>query len=110
MGRPRIEKAFDKVNVKFSDFLITDNSCKPQDQDVNALRQAYAKKLVVMEEQEFQQALTALRGSALNEVIQKEEETQRALENINNMVENYEKKLLETHLRLSLELKMSFKR
>lgn len=91
--RPRIEKAFDKVNVKFSDFAITDNSCKPQEQDVNALRQAYAKKLVVMEEQEFQKALTALRGSAVNEVLEKEEETQKALENINKLVEGYEKKL-----------------
>jgi len=92
--RPRLEKAFSKVDVKFSDFEVTDNTCKSAaDYDVNALRQNYAKKLITMEEQEFQQALTAIRTNALNTIVSEEKETQKALENINKMVEGYEKKL-----------------
>jgi len=39
------------------------------------------------------QALTAIRTNALNTIVSEEKETQKALENINKMVEGYEKKL-----------------
>lgn len=70
----RLEKAVAKMNLKYkwSDFTPTDNSCKPQSDSNLALREKFAVKLLLSEEQQVQASLTQLRTSAVNTLLQDE--------------------------------------
>merc|ERR1712227_96244 len=70
----RIEAAASRANLNFKDFLITDNTCKAQDQDPKELQAKYAGKKLLIGEQALQQQLTAVRGYAVDAVLSEEKE------------------------------------
>jgi violaxanthin de-epoxidase len=71
---PRLEKAVANMGLqyKWSDFTLTDNSCKPQQENPTVLREKFAKNLLITEEQVLQEQLTGLRNAAVNSIEQSE--------------------------------------
>jgi violaxanthin de-epoxidase len=65
---PRLREASKKVNFDFDrDFVVTDNSC-PIQKDQLVLREKFAGKVALQSEQQVQAAATKFRGNAANSV------------------------------------------
>lgn len=81
---PRLSTAMQKAQLpySFNDFTITDNSCRPQTESPTVLREQFAKRLLITEEQQLQEQLTALRNAATNTLFNEEQEAARAIQNL----------------------------
>jgi len=79
---PRLTAAVERMKVpyKWSDFSLTDNTCKEQTESPVILREKYAKKLLITEENTLQEQLTALRSAAVNTVVKEEKEAAKSFE------------------------------
>jgi violaxanthin de-epoxidase len=66
---PRLEAACARAGIKWSDFQRTDNSCKAASREDKAmLREQYAKKLLILGENQLAEQLTAVRGYATDSI------------------------------------------
>ena len=92
---PRLEKAMENsgLSYRWKDFTLTDNSCKAQSEDTAVLREKFVGKVLVQEEQQLAEQLTALRYSAVNEVVKDERGFERAVRNLEKEAEKYVKEL-----------------
>ena len=92
---PRLEKAMDKIQVpyKWSDFILTDNTCSPVD-NPSIFRAGYAKQLFVTEEQKIQEKLTAFRNAAVNTIIKEEKEALKSIEYLEKEIASFQNELL----------------
>ena len=92
---PRLEKAVAGMGLKYkwSDFTLTDNSCKEQAESPVVLREKYATRLLITEEQTLQEQLTAARYSATNELIKDEKGLEKSLLNLEGLVGEYLKEV-----------------
>jgi len=88
---PRLEKAMENSGLPYAwkDFTLTDNSCKAQTEDPTVLREKFVGKVVQKEEQALVEQLTALRYSAVNEVIKEERGIEKAIRTLEKEVEKY---------------------
>lgn len=79
--KPRLEKAVESMGLKYkwSDFVETDNTCKLQAESTTVLREKFASKLLITEEKQLQEQLTAVRGSAVNSFINEEKEASKSI-------------------------------
>lgn len=79
---PRLEKAVKSMGLRFTwdDFVQTDNSCKPQTESPTVLRERFAKRLLITEEQQLQEQLTAARNAAVNTIVMEEEEAAKSIQ------------------------------
>jgi violaxanthin de-epoxidase len=89
---PRLEKAFNDANLpyKWSDLIMTDNSCKPQAESSVVLREEYAKRLLITEEVQLQEQLTAVRNSAINTLITEEKEAEQSIKFLEKELEKFQ--------------------
>lgn len=73
---PRLTAAVEKMKVPYTwnDFSLTDNSCKSLDESPVILREKFATKLLITEENQLQEQLTAARLAAVNTIVQEEKE------------------------------------
>jgi len=78
---PRLEAAMARTGLKYkwSDFTLTDNSCKDQKESATVLREKFANRLLITEEQQLQEQLTAARLSAVNTFVQEEKEAEKSV-------------------------------
>lgn len=67
------------LKYKWSDFKLTDNSCKELSESPTVLRERFATKLLITEEQTLQEQLTAARGAAINSIISEEKEAEKSI-------------------------------
>jgi violaxanthin de-epoxidase len=88
---PRLEKAMESSGLPYAwkDFTLTDNSCKAQTEDITVLREKFVGKVVLKEEQALAEQLTALRYSAVNEVIKEERGFEKTIRALEKEVERY---------------------
>ena len=57
---------------KWKDFTLTDNSCKQEKDSPLVLREKFAQKLILTEEEQLVAQLTQLRSAAVNTIVQDE--------------------------------------
>ena len=88
---PRLEKAVAGMGLKYkwSDFTQTDNSCKGLAESPTVLREKYATKLLITEEQTLQEQLTAARGAAVNTIISEEKAAEKSIAYLEKELENF---------------------
>lgn len=93
---PRLEKAVDsmKTQYKWSDFVITDNSCKPQTESATILREKYASKLFLLEEQKIQEELTSIRNAAINTIVNEEKEAEKSIQYLEKEFEAFQNEIV----------------
>jgi hypothetical protein len=80
-----------KLKYKWSDFTLTDNSCPVQTKSPLLLREEFAKRLLITEEEQLQQQLTQIRTAAVTTITKDEEEIVNFLE---KEIVAFEKELL----------------
>jgi violaxanthin de-epoxidase len=92
---PRLEKAFNKAKLpyKWSDFTLTDNSCKPQTESPTVLREKFARRLLITEEQQLQEQLTAVRNAAINTLVGEEKEAEKSIQYLEKELEAFQSEL-----------------
>ena len=92
---PRLQEAFNKANLpyKWSDFAFTDNSCKEQTENPVVLREQYAKRLLITEEEQLQEQLTAVRNSAINTIVGEEKEAEQSIKYLEKELEKFQQEL-----------------
>ena len=91
---PRLEKSVEKMGLKYkwSDYTLTDNTCGELKESPTVLREKFATRLLITEEEQLQQQLTGLRNAAVSTVV---EESKEAEKSINVLENNLGKFLLE---------------
>jgi violaxanthin de-epoxidase len=94
---PRLEKAVASMGLKYkwSDFTLTDNSCKSLDDSPTVLREKYAARLLLTEEEQIAGALTSFRGAALNTLVADEKEAEKSIVRLEKGFENFLKEVSE---------------
>ena len=92
---PRLEAAVDKMGLKYKwkDFTLTDNSCKLQKDTPLALREKFAEKVLVSEEEQLVTQLTKLRSAVVNEVIKDEKGAEKSIVSLEKELEKFEKEV-----------------
>lgn len=92
---PRLTAAVEKMGLKYkwSDFQLTDNTCKDQGENPTILREKYASKLLITKEQQLQEQLTAVRGSAFNTLIKEEKDAEKSIVFLEKELELFQKEL-----------------
>jgi hypothetical protein len=83
------------LKYKWSDFTLTDNSCKSLDDSPTVLREKYAARLLLTEEEQIAGALTSFRGAALNTLVADEKEAEKSIVRLENGFENFLKEVSE---------------
>jgi violaxanthin de-epoxidase len=93
---PRLEKAVDKMNLKYKwkDYALTDNSCQALKESPTVLREKFAKRLLITEEQQLQEQLTSLRAAAVNTIQAEEGEAAKTIQFLEKEVAAFEKELV----------------
>ena len=92
---PRLEKAVASMGLKYkwSDYTLTDNTCKLLEESPTVLREKFATKLLLTEEDQLQQQLTGLRGAAINTIKTEEKEAEKSVIKLEKGLENFLKEL-----------------
>lgn len=92
---PRLEKAVASMETKYkwSDFTVTDNSCKNQAESSTVLRERYAAKVLITGEEQLQQQLTAVRSSAINTLTKDEKEAEKSINFLEKQLEAFQKEV-----------------
>lgn len=93
---PRLTAAVDKMNVpyKWSDFTLTDNTCKKNEESPLELREKFATRVLLTEEKQLQEQLTALRGAATNAIIAEEKEAEKSIKFLEKELSDFEKEVM----------------
>lgn len=89
---PRLTEAMDRAELpyKWKDFSLTDNSCKVLEEDPTVLRERFAEKLIIFEENALQEALTSARAQVLTSI---ESAELAAVKGAEKQIQGLEKKL-----------------
>ena len=92
---PRLEKAVASMGLKYkwSDYVQTDNTCKQLDESPTVLREKFATKLLLTEEEQLQQQLTGLRGAAVNSIAFEEKEAEKSIGKLEKGLESFLREL-----------------
>lgn len=92
---PRLEAAMERTQGKYkwSDFTFTDNSCKEPKADPLVLREKFAEKLIVGEEQQLAAQLTQLRSAVLSDVVANEKGAEKSIAYLEKEFADFEKEL-----------------
>lgn len=103
---PRLEKAVASMGLKYqwSDFVITDNTCKDQAKSSIVLREEFAKRLLLTEEEQLQQQLTILRNVAVNTISSEEKGLEKSIQFLEKEVEIFERELVKDALEIEKEV------
>eukprot|EP01041_Mallomonas_annulata_P001411 gene1411-2709_t len=90
---PRLTEAVARMKIPYqwSDFSLTDNSCKPEEESPFILREKYATKLLITEEETLQQQLTAARNAAYNNIVSEEKEAAKSIDFLEKELELFQK-------------------
>lgn len=90
---PRLEAAVDRAKLpyKWKDFTPTDNSCPPQPENPTVLREKFAKRLLITEEEQLQEQLTAVRNAAVNTLVQEEKGAEKSIQLLDNELSKFQK-------------------
>lgn len=93
---PRLEAAVARMNIPYQwkDFTLTDNSCKTQTESATILREKFATKILLTEEQQLQEQLTSLRNAAVNTVKVEEKEAEKSIAFLEKELELFQKELV----------------
>lgn len=90
---PRLEAAMDPARTglkyKWSDFTQTDNTCKENSESNTVLRERYAGKVLITQEKQLQEQLTAARSAAVNTVVEDEKIAEKAVGRLELDLEKY---------------------
>eukprot|EP00607_Mallomonas_marina_P011032 CAMPEP_0182421274 /NCGR_PEP_ID=MMETSP1167-20130531/6586_1 /TAXON_ID=2988 /ORGANISM="Mallomonas Sp, Strain CCMP3275" /LENGTH=383 /DNA_ID=CAMNT_0024598233 /DNA_START=128 /DNA_END=1275 /DNA_ORIENTATION=- len=89
---PRLTEAVARMKIPYqwSDFTLTDNSCKEQVESPVILREKYASKLLITEEETLQQQLTAARNAAVNTIIEDEKGAAKSIDFLEKELEIFQ--------------------
>lgn len=103
---PRLTAAVDsmKLKYKWSDFTVTDNTCKEQKESSTVLREKYASKLLITGEKQLQEQLTAVRGSAINTVLKDEKEAEKSITFLEGQLANFQKEIAKDVINVEKEI------
>jgi violaxanthin de-epoxidase len=93
---PRLEKAVERMRLKYrwSDFVLTDNSCNKPSESSTVLREKFVSKILITEEQQLQEQLTRLRNSAVNSLVNEEKEAAKSIDYLEKELKDFENELL----------------
>jgi len=99
---PRLEKAVDSMGLKYkwSDFTQTDNTCKKQSESPTVLREKFATRLLITEEQQLQEQLTAARSAAINTFVEEEKEAEKSIQLLEKELQLFQKEAVKDALQL----------
>eukprot|EP00640_Fibrocapsa_japonica_P001149 CAMPEP_0113938888 /NCGR_PEP_ID=MMETSP1339-20121228/5300_1 /TAXON_ID=94617 /ORGANISM="Fibrocapsa japonica" /LENGTH=422 /DNA_ID=CAMNT_0000942211 /DNA_START=146 /DNA_END=1414 /DNA_ORIENTATION=+ /assembly_acc=CAM_ASM_000762 len=88
---PRLEAAMAKSETpyKWSDFTLTDNTCKEQTESALVLREKFAQKLIIQEEEQLVEALTSVRQNAINTLIKDEKFLEQSVLKLEKQIEAF---------------------
>jgi violaxanthin de-epoxidase len=88
---PRLNEAVARMKTPYqwSDFTVTDNSCPAQVENPTILRERFATRLLITEEQQLQEQLTAARTAALNTILAEEKEAEKSISFLEKEVEKF---------------------
>ena len=81
------------LKYKWSDFTLTDNSCKTPTESPIELREKYLSNVLITEEQQLQQLLTQLRSSAVNTLVTEEKEAEKSIALLEKDLEKFEREV-----------------
>lgn len=103
---PRLEKAFNAANLpyKWSDWSMTDNSCKPLAENPTILREEFAKRILLTEEKQLQEQLTAARNAAINTIVSEEKEAEKSIAKLEKELELFQKEVAKDAVLLEKEV------
>ena len=90
---PRLREAVARMKVKYTwdDFTLTDNSCKALEENPTILREKFATRLLITEEQQLQEQLTAARNAAINTVVKEEKDAEKSVAFLEKELELFQK-------------------
>ena len=74
---------------KWSDFTLTDNTCKQQSETPLVLREKFARKAVIQTEDQLQEALTAVRANAVDSIDRTEKGAEKSVLKLEAEVEKF---------------------
>ena len=77
------------LKYKWSDFTLTDNTCKENTESNTVLRERYAGKVLITQEKQLQEQLTAARSAAVNTVVEDEKIAEKAVGRLEKDLEVY---------------------
>jgi violaxanthin de-epoxidase len=91
---PRLEAAMERTEgpYRWKDFTITDNTCK-KEEDPTVLREKFASKVLIQEEEQLQEALTAVRSNAVQSLDRTEKGAEKSIKFLENEVEEFAKEI-----------------
>jgi violaxanthin de-epoxidase len=94
---PRLEKAMERAKTPYQwkDFELTDNSCTKQTEASTVLREKFAKKLLITEEEALQENLTRLRTAAVSTIVNEEKEAFNSITFLEKELASFEKEIVE---------------
>eukprot|EP01035_Chromulina_nebulosa_P020067 gene20067-26054_t len=93
---PRLTKAVEnaKIPYKWSDYTLTDNSCKKQDYNPTVLREEFAKRLLITEELQLQEELTSLRTNTVNTIVKEEKDLAKGVKSLEKEFDKFRAELV----------------
>ena len=68
------------LRFRWSDFTLTDNTCTKQTESSTILREKFATRLLITEEKQLQEQLTAARNAAVNTFVMEEKEAEKSIQ------------------------------
>lgn len=83
---------------------------KAQAESPTILREKYATKLLLTEEEQLQEQLTGLRNAALSTIIQEEDEAVKSIANLEKQLENFQKEVVKDAVVIEKTLESKLKR
>lgn len=99
---PRLEKAVESMGLRFqwSDFVLTDNTCKKQAESPTVLREKFATRLLITEEKQLQEQLTAARNAAVNTFVMEEKEAEKSIQVLEKELQLFQQEAADDVLKL----------
>eukprot|EP01036_Dinobryon_divergens_P026798 gene26798-35485_t len=99
---PRLEKAVESMGLRFrwSDFVLTDNTCKKQSESPTVLREKFATRLLITEERQLQEQLTAARNAAVNTFVTEEKEAEKSIQVLEKELQLFQQEAADDVLKL----------
>ena len=77
---PRLETAMERTGkYKWSDFTLTDNTCKLASESPVVLREKFAKNVIINTEEQLQEALTSVRANAVQSIDRTEKGAEKSI-------------------------------
>lgn len=103
---PRLEQAVERMGLKYkwSDFTLTDNSCKNQEESATVLREKFISKVLITEEQQLQEQLTRLRTGAINTFVSEEKEAEKSIRFLEKELKSFEDEITKDALNIEKDI------